>query len=239
MSNEFIRTANYSKFYEMVSSLHEMERGLWRFGICYGSFGLGKSIALAKIADEFNGVSLRANVTWSVHSLLQELMMELRVPDKFIRGKRTSDMLKSITDYLLVSERLIIIDEADTLMLGSKFRIMELLRTIMDITYTPMVFVGMGSFVTQLQKHPHYYDRVSEEVMFLPADENDISKLCGMSVVKIERDLVAYLATKYSNFRAVKLLIKRVERFCDENGLEGMSKEIFLSSGVENVHKRK
>jgi hypothetical protein len=60
-----------------------------------------------------------------------------------------------------------------------------------------------------------------------------------MSVVKIERDLVAYLATKYSNFRAVKLLIKRVERFCDENGLEGISKEIFLSSGVENVHKRK
>ena len=86
----------------------------------------------------------------------------------------------------------------------------------------------------KFKKHRHYYSRIVELVEFKPIVKEDIKKFCELSDVKIEDDLINFFYTKYPNLRNIRVLLIRLEKYCELNGYESVDLKIFRESGVEH-----
>ncbi len=219
--------------HEMMSRLGELEGNAERMGLAYGHFGLGKSFSLERIAREFDAILLRTDQTWTVSSVLKILAEELAID---VRG-RSADIMSRIVFQMNRYQRPIIIDEIDTLLPAKKFEILELFRDIHDQTKNIFVMVGMESCDGRLKVHKHFYSRIVSKVKFKKIPKSDIEKFCAQSDVKIEDDLVEYFLQQYPNLRQIKVLLLRIESWCELNGVNSMSLKLFKQSGVEHAER--
>ena len=71
-------------------------------------------------------------------------------------------------------------------------------------------------------------------MVFEQIEQSDVEKFCKLSSVKIEPDLIQFFVKKYPNLRQIKVMLLRLENFCDMNEIESVNLAIFKSSGVEH-----
>lgn len=233
MEKRFIETENYIMMHEMMTRLNELEGNAERMGLAYGHFGLGKSFSLERIAVEFDAILLRTDQTWTVSSVLKILAEELAIDTK----GRSSDIIERIEHQLMRYGRPIIVDEIDTLLPARKFEVLELFRDIHDKTKNTFVMVGMESCDARLKNHKHFYSRIVSKVKFQKIPKSDIEKFCTQSDVKVEEDLVDYFLHQYPNLRQIKVLLLRLEVWCELNAIESVSLKVFKQSGVEHAER--
>jgi len=231
MQEAFVKTSNYTKFYELMSTLvDDLEGNAERMGLCFGVYGVGKTISISKIKDEFDAIVLRQNQTWTKSSVLKLLARELSIDSK---SKTSSELFNEVIDSLMINPRPIIIDEIDGLLGADRFNILEFFRDIHDVSGNVIVLVGMESCNSRLKNHPHFYSRIVEKVKFRNIGADDIKKFVKQCEVALEPDLIEFFGKKYPNLRRIKVFILRIEKFCEANGLDSMSLATFRASGVE------
>jgi len=230
MREVFIETSNYIKLLESFARLESLPVSAPRIGLGYGSFGLGKTFSLERIAAKKNAVLLRAAQTWSKRQLLEKLSFELGLDISGGSGR----MYERVVEELRRERRIIIIDEIDALLRGEKVGTLELLRDLHDETGIVLYFIGMEEANAKLKRHRHYYSRIVELVEFKSINEDDVEKFCELCDVKIEADVAAYLAKKYPNLRQIKVLLLRLEKECIVNDIESVNMSIYKELGVEH-----
>jgi hypothetical protein len=230
MREEFVETQNYIKLVEAFSNLDSLPSTAPRMGLGFGNFGLGKTFSLERIAARENAILLRAAQTWSKTSLLSKLCTELTLdatghsPAKYER----------IRESFLVVPRTLIIDEVDALLKADKTSVLEMLRDLHDETNIILFFVGMEEANAKFKRHRHYYSRIVELIVFEQIGRSDIEKYCGLCAVIIEADLINFFVTKYPNLRQIKVMLLRLEKFCEMNGIDSVDLATFKASGVEH-----
>jgi len=229
MKEEFIETSNYIKLNEAFQGLKQLPRSAPKMGLGYGNFGLGKTFSLEKIATKENAILLRAAQTWTKGSLLSELCEELNLDT----SGQASTKYKRVKESLLSEPQIIIIDEIDALLKSTKYDVLELLRDIHDETGVIVFMIGMEEANAKLKKHRHFYSRIVSFVLFENISRDDITKICALSDVRIEDDLINYFHKKYPNLRQITVLLLRLEKYCELNGIEEVNLSIFKNSGVE------
>lgn len=230
--SSFIETENYIKILECVNRVMGLPFSSHKIVLIYGKYGLGKTIGFERIAAQKNAVFLRALATWRQRPFLLELCMELGLDTT---GGASALFLR-VVEELRRDPRPIIIDEIDELLVGSKRDVLEVVRDIHDKVQSVAIFlVGMQSANAKLKRHEHYYDRIIEKIELKQTAAADIKKFCELSDVKIEPDLVAYLAQKYPRLRKLKSLIINLEKLTKLNNLNSCDLETFLDLGVEDV----
>jgi len=197
---KFIETENFMGMNEAISKLIASHGNPERMGLAYGNFGLGKTFSLEKLTDRYDAVLLRARETWSVTTALQALGEAIGI----IYTNRANDMLNRIVEELIKEPRVIIIDEADKL-LGDRFRVLEAFRDIHDMGNVAFLLVGMESFNNRLKNHRHFHSRIIDFTHFKEISIEDMEKICKLSDLKIESDLVEYFVKRYPNIRQVKI----------------------------------
>jgi len=235
MKEEFIPTGNYIKMREAFQQLKQLPSSAPKIGLGYGNFGLGKTFSLEKIAIEENAILLRAAQTWTKSALLTRLCHELNLEEK----GSASTKYNRVLDALIEEPQIIIIDEIDALLRGSKTEVLETLRDIHDEAGIILFMVGMEEANAKLKSHRHYYSRVVEFVFFLQTNREDIAKLCALCEdITVEEDLISYLAKTYPNLRQTKVLLLRLESWCEMNDVESVNVKTFKESGVEYGDKR-
>lgn len=230
MREAFIETANYMKLVESLSNLRNLPETAPRMGLAYGNYGLGKSMGLERVSAQLSAVLLRAKQTWSKSSLLAELCNELLLDTK----GHSPAMYERVKQTLIIEPRVIIIDEVDALLNAGKMPVLELLRDLHDETQIILFFVGMKEAQAKFRRYRHYYSRIIEFVKFEGICKKDIDSYCSLSSVKIEDDLRDFFAKRYPNLRQLKVLLLRLENWCDMNGLDSIDLARFKSSGVEH-----
>lgn len=234
MREEFIPTGNYIKMKHSFSRLKELPPSAPKIGLGYGNFGLGKTFSLEKIAAEEDAVLLRAAQTWTKSALLTRLCQELNLDEKGSASVKYQRVLEALLDDPVI----LIIDEIDALLRSTKTEVLELLRDLHDEAGVILFMVGMEEANAKLKRHKHYYSRIVEFVFFQQTDRDDIAKLCALCEVRIEDDLIDYLAKSYPNLRQTKVLLLRLESWCELNDIETASLQIFKKSEVEYGDKR-
>lgn len=234
MREEFITTVNYSTLYEAVQSLKNLPRSAPKMGLGFGHFGLGKTFSLEKIAALENAILLRAAQTWTKSSVLSDLCEELGVD---ING-HAPIKYKRVIESLVSEPRVIIIDEIDALLRSSKFEVLEMFRDFHDETGVVIFFVGMEESNRKLKKHKHFYSRIVEFVEFQAINKADIEKFCDLSDLKISADLIEYFYRKFPNLRQIKVLLIRLEKYCEVNDIEAVDLKTFKQSGAEYGDKK-
>jgi len=227
---EFIDTQNYSKLVEAFSNLNMLPVTAPRMGLGFGNFGLGKTFSLERIAAKENAILLRAAQTWSKSSLLSKLCIELGLDTK----GHSAQMYERVLESFIVEPRIIIIDEVDALLKAEKMPVLELLRDLHDETQIILFFVGMEEANAKFKRHRHYYSRIVELIQFDAIGVNDIEKFCSLSDLKIQVDLVNFFAKRYPNLRQIKVMILRLENYCDINDIDDVDLKTFKASGVEH-----
>lgn len=230
MKESFIDTTNYTRLVESFTRLESLPPSAPRMGLGYGNFGLGKTFSLERIAAKKNAILLRAAQTWSKKSVLEKLCFELGLDSAGGSGR----MYERILDELRREERVIIIDEIDALLRSEKFTVLEMFRDIHDETSIVLYMIGMEEANAKLKRHRHYYSRVVEFIEFKPISREDVEKYCQLCEVKIEEDLITYLAQKYPNLRQIKVLLLRLEKECEINGIDVVNMKTFKELGVDN-----
>lgn len=233
MKEEFLETDNYVKLMEAFLNLDSLpSNARERMGLAYGKFGLGKTVGLERIAAKMDAILLRTNQTWSIKSFLFDLCSELGI--ETIGNSHT--LYKRVIDKLLREKRMLIIDEIDTLF-GSKFEVLELIRSIHDESKVMIFFVGMGNVHAKFKRYEHYNSRIMEIVNFTGISTQDVEKYCTRCNVKIEPELLDFFFKRYPNLRQLHALLTRIENYCDINGLESINLATFKLSGVEHAIK--
>ncbi|MBN1839753.1 MAG: ATP-binding protein [Campylobacterales bacterium] len=232
MREEFIQTRNYIKLVESFANLKNLPETAPRMGLAFGDYGLGKTVGLERVAAQENAILLRAVQTWSKSSLLIKLCTELGLDTK----GHSSMMYERVRESFILESRIVIIDEVDALLKAEKLSVLELLRDLHDETQIIIFFVGMEEANAKFKKYRHYYSRIVELVKFEGIILKDIESFCALSDVKIETDLIHFFVKRYPNLRQIKVLLLRLENWCEMNGLKSVDLNCFKKSGVEHGH---
>jgi len=216
----------------MVESLTQRAHGVPGIGLIYGDPGLGKTTATAWLVNRCNGIYIRATSGMSLTQLLRQIVKELSGPDIYTREA----MLNYIIEHMAISNRTLFIDEADYL-LNDK-NTLEIVRDIHDLTYCPVVLIGMESVRRKLQRHRQFYNRISEWLEFMPTQFEDLQIIVNAVIepcLTIQDDLLKQLLSDTDGeVRRIITGLSKVEAFALANGLTSIdlqqwgSKEFFL-----------
>lgn len=229
MREDLIETDNYIKLYEGLLRLKRLPKSAPRMGLAYGNYGLGKTNALDIIMGKENAIYLRALKTWSKKTFLMDLSEEIGG----LRKGTAHDLYKQVMMSLIKSPRILIIDEIDHLLEDRSVSVLELIRDLYDQTSIVVMFIGMKEAKAKFEKLQHYNSRISEPVFFTGVSESDMRKFCALSDLTIEDDLIGFLLEQYSNLRHTKVLMERLEDWCEINGVDRVNLKTFKTSGVE------
>ena len=231
MKVDFIETENYTTVLEAIQNLKRLPMDAPRIGLAFGNYGLGKTSALERIAAQDDSILLmRAGQTWSKRSALDILCTEFGLDTKGHSPK----LFERVRDHLLREEVTIVVDEVDTILKGPKVEVLEMFRDLHDETGTVVFFIGMEEANAKFKRHRHYYSRIVQKVKFKPIGINDIEKFCQLCEVKIDADLLHYLSKQWPNLREIRVMLLRLEEYCEMNGFVEVDLKTFKGSGVEN-----
>ncbi|MFV0481756.1 MAG: AAA family ATPase [Campylobacteraceae bacterium] len=233
MKETFIETQNYIKLSEAFTRLDGLPITSPKFGLGFGNFGLGKTIAIERIAAKTNAILMRAVQTWTKKSMLERICIEIGVD--FSGG--AARMYERVVEELRRERRILIIDEIDALLRSQKFETLETLRDIHDEAGVIIFLIGMEEANAKLKKHRHFYSRVIELVEFKGIIFDDIEKYCNetSNEVKIENDLVTYFAQKYANLRQIRVLLNHLEAIAKRQGMKSCNLKQFHSLNIERI----
>jgi len=229
MKEEFIETQNYIRLYQSFQGLKKLPRSAPKMGLGFGNFGLGKTFSLERIAVQENALLFRAAQVWTKNSLLSEICIELKLDS----SGQASTKYKNIVESLTTEPRIIIIDEIDALLRSTKYDVLEMIRDLHDESGVIIYYIGMEESNKKLKRHRHYYSRIVGFVEFQGISYEDIEKLCRLSDLTIEDDLIKYFASKYPNLRQVTVQIIRLEQYCEINDIDSANLSIYKNSGAE------
>jgi DNA transposition AAA+ family ATPase len=194
MKYELAKTKNVRKFLAVMNDLRIRPVGVEGMGILWGKPGEGKSTILAYATNIFNGIFIRAKRSWTMTSLLEAIIIELRgVP-----GRRRSQMEDWIEKRLRESgeDRIIFVDEADYLFSRNMASndMLDVLRDIYDMTGTPIILAGMENIARRIQEEGRFARRITSWVEFQGIDLDDArivaDTLCEVCVAD---DLLAHM----------------------------------------------
>jgi len=232
MRHGFIQTQNYKTFVENVTALRNTELEEFnsaRMALFYGSYGIGKTWAIEKLAaqEEKNIIFLRAEEVWTKSYLVKKIGIEFGVENQKITD--TSDEIKR---HLRVDDRIIVVDEVDKLLTSAKHELLEIFRDLTDQTSCVVIFIGMEESALKWARYGHYYSRL-KLIKLTQNTLEDMKSFCELCEVKIEDDLMHYFNKRFGNLRNVKRILEDIEEYCELQDIESVGKKLYDNMGVE------
>lgn len=220
MRNVFVETSNVREFYASLKKLDDRGAEEACLVVVDGKPGLGKTTTLNRWVTQTGSIYLRAQVGWDYSWFIQEVLAELSVDPKSIRGKRNqfARMVSELQDRAYRAALRdktfgIVIDECD--LVSSRAEIMEAIRGISDLKHLPTILVGMGTLRDNLRRFPQIESRGPNKCTFLPATIEDARALIRERCeVPVAEDLIQYVWRASRGFNREMLdAIAHIERF--------------------------
>ena len=148
MRKKIVETGTISSLIRTLESLSARGAGEEGMALFYGPPGAGKTTALAYAQLRTRATMLRARSTWSITSMLGQLLRELGLSETGSRDTR----LDRIVEHLSMHPRPILIDEVDYAL--RRPDLLDVFRDVYDLSKVPVVFVGMQDAPRILRSHP-------------------------------------------------------------------------------------
>ena len=229
MKKVFVKTNNVKRFITMMNNLQNRAEGVPGMGLVYGEPGLGKTQAIKWWAFKNDAILIRCNQMMSARWLLKEILDYMSE----IKPYSISDSFDEVIRNLILSPRILIVDEVDYLTMD-KNKSIEILRDIHDKTNIPVVLVGMTNAHSRLKKFSHLYDRLSEIVKFERFSKADIKTIVKeLSEIELTDCAIKYIYSNLNRFRQIVKVINKAETIAKANGLSSID-EILIKEAIQN-----
>ncbi|WP_211452604.1 AAA family ATPase [Collimonas antrihumi] len=161
--------------YQMARLVCDRARKYANFGVLVGSVGVGKTAALKQYQqDNEHTTVIEANPNMTAGVLLTELLSALGAPCPNSMDKKFSAVVEALAD----STRLLIIDEAETMMP----QCLHYLRRIRDKANVGIVLAGTERLMQLIKPARGQFDQIRSRVGFWPSaiqrvERNDVDAI--------------------------------------------------------------
>lgn len=223
MKNPFVNTQNYLRMLAAVKDLIDRPHGTEGMGLLYGDPGLGKTTAICKIVNLFDGVYLRAMGCWTVTSMLGAICRELGGERKL----RRADMVEYIVQQLAENPRPIFIDEADYVV--NNQAMIDTLRDIYDFSGCPVILVGMENIARKVQNHGRLARRITQWIEFTGITLDDARNVAHQCCeVIVSADLLNHLHSKaQGNIGRIIIGLTKIENVAKASNVKTINLDLY------------
>lgn len=174
---------NLSLVQVAMNTLTNRAEGLPGLGVLYGASGYGKTTATIVFANKTQANYMRLSSVLSKKTFLEKIAFEIGANPS---TKNTSGYFDAICEQLAITNRPLILDEADYLV--SKTGMVELVRDIYESSQTPILLVGEEQMPNKLKKYERFHGRVLSWIPALPVSMEDAQVLAKVYAPKLRID---------------------------------------------------
>jgi len=187
MRNEFIETANVTKFRKICDELADPGSLVGpSLAMITGPAGRGKSEAAKHYAVQSDAVYIPPLNTRTPAMVLREIAFELAT----MRPARSETCLSIIGEEMAKERRIVFIDEADLLPMP----ILEMLRNVNERYACPIVLIGEDELKGKIATRRRLSSRIRRRMEFTPVMPQDIAFFFRRCLdVKAAPDVVALI----------------------------------------------
>lgn len=196
-----------------------------------GKPGLGKTSGATWLRDRTDAVYLSATSLWTPRTMLDSLAREVRVDTRGLRGV----VFDRIIERLAVSERSIIIDEADYLL--DRADLLSAARDVHDMSAAPLFVIGMHRFITRVQDHEQFASRIAQTIEFKKADLDDARSVAVTCCeVAFDDDILQRIVeASDGSLRRIKVNLRQVEMWAARRGADRVDSKAWGAQPFESV----
>lgn len=181
-----------------------------------GPSGFGKSTAVAAIAATYDANYVEVRSVWTKKAFLEAVLKGMGIKP----GGTIAMMADQVSEELALSQRPLLVDEADNLI---ERNLVELVRDLYEQSKAPIVLIGEEMLPQKLARWERFHGRILDWAQALPVDIDDARRLVLHYTpdVTVQDDLLLQLvkAAKGSVRRVVTNLDTIVD-FARSEGLE-------------------
>lgn len=205
---------NVALFTDLVQRVVNRPRHLPGLAIFHGFSGYGKTFSATYAANRHRAYYLEVGESWTKRKFCVALLTELGLSP----AGTIADMVDQIIEQLVITDRPLIIDEADFIVSRGYH---ETIREVHDKSGAPIVLIGEEMLPVKLQRFERFHNRVIDWVAAQPADLDDAQALAALYSpdVAIGRDLLELIVTRSDG--RVRRICTNIERVRSEARLRG------------------
>ncbi|WP_142848377.1 AAA family ATPase [Telmatospirillum sp. J64-1] len=206
---------NVAAFSELVDRVVNRTWGLPGMATFHGPSGYGKTFSATYAANRHRAYHIQVKSVWTKKSLCLAILKEMAIAP----GGTIPEMMDQIGEQLSLSNRPLIIDEADHLL--SKGMI-EVVRDIYESSQAALVLIGEEMLPTKLKKYERVHGRMLDWVAAQPASAQDAKQLSRIYCrgVEVADDLmIALHEASAGSVRRVCVNLDRVKELAQTNSL--------------------
>ncbi len=200
---------NVASLVELIARVKSRGYGLPGLATFYGRSGDGKSTAALYAANRFRAYQVQVKSTWTAKKLCEAILLDLAIPP----ARNTADMVDQISEQVAISERPLIIDEADFLVSRN---MIEVVRDIYESSGATIILIGEELLPQKLQRWERVHGRMLDWVGTQPASLADVTELAKIYApgIRLDDDIKAHiLKVSHASIRRISVSLDRVREF--------------------------
>ena len=212
--NSVAPLANVARLTQLIDRCQSRAYGLPGMGCFHGRSGLGKTTAGIYATNRFNACHVEALPIGGVKGLMGMIVAELGLKP----ARTTEALFTQVAHELAVSQRPLIIDEADHILNDKPI---EIVRRLHDVSGVPVILMGEESLPQKLQRWERVHSRmlswVGAETATI-ADVDHLARIYAPGITLSPELKAALLAASRGSIRNVSTNLAHVREYAATQG---------------------
>lgn len=203
----------------LVAQIHRVKErtpSLPGMAVFYGPSGFGKTTAAVYAANKFQAFTVQVKSVWTKKKLCQAILIEMGLkPEATI-----SDMVDQIAQHLALTDKPLLIDEADHLVARN---MIEIVRDIYEGSQAPVILIGEELLPQKLRAWERVHGRIQSWVEAAAGDMADVNHLAPIYApgITLDDDLKAdLLRGSHHSIRRICVNLDQLAEYAATNGLD-------------------
>jgi len=173
---------NVAALSELIQRVQNRHHALPGMACFHGFSGYGKSCAAIYAANKWRAYHVQVKSVWTRKKLARSILQEMGVNNA---AATVADMIDQIGEQLSLSQRPLLIDEADILV---KRGMIEVVRDIYESSRSTIILIGEENLPHALRRWERVHGRMLDWVPAQPVSEADTRHLARLYCADIELD---------------------------------------------------
>lgn len=214
---------NVAALVGLIERVNARAIGLPGMAVFYGYTGFGKTTAAVYAANKYNAVQVQVKEAWTGKKLGQAILGEMGL----VPAKTIADMIEQIAQELMLSERVLIVDDAQYLI---KRGMIGHVRDIYESSGGTVILIGEERMPQELQRWPNIHGRILDWVGAEPACLADLTHLARIYCpnVTLDEEFAKHLLkASHHSIRRVCANLNKVKELALVEGFETITEDVW------------
>lgn len=208
---------NVAALQQLADRIVNRSQNLPGMATYYGPSGDGKSTAAVYVRNRLNAVLVQCVDTMTRSDLCNAILREMGLETNGTIHARA----ERIAENLVVTDRALMIDEADILVAK---KMIEITRSIYEMSQAPVILIGEERMPQKLRAYERIHNRMIDWVATQPAEMADVKHLAKIYAPGVEIDAGLCRKILTESHQSIRRVCNNLDRLREAARVEGTDK---------------